>query len=176
MTNEIVDSGASDESRLLPKMKAGQLDEKNPVEHFQPDSEPMPAPRKPGEVDWAALSRLDRGMRRVTHDLWAERRRQEQKWGEQNHDFAWYQLILMEELGEANKEALEAEALADKCNKLQLSTGTTEAGEPNEALKEWRRLSELRSGHLKHFRVELVQTLAVLHAIVECGDRNRWFE
>lgn len=36
-----------------------------------------------------------------------ERKRQEQKWGEQNHNPAYWLMILGEEVGEANKAALE---------------------------------------------------------------------
>lgn len=134
--------------------------EKNPVTHFQPDSEFDP--QVLGQAQFDALARLDRGMRRVTHDLWAERRRQEAKWGEQNHDFGYYQGILMEELGEANKEWIEAEAFERKPMQVD--------GQFNPCQQ------ELAKHYRKNLRVELVQTLAVLHAMIECGDRNRWFQ
>lgn len=38
----------------------------------------------------------------------AERRRQDQKWGEQNHDYPVWRVILDEENGEASREWLEA--------------------------------------------------------------------
>ena len=37
----------------------------------------------------------------------AERGRQDEKWGEQNHDFPMYLTILMEEIGEASQAWLE---------------------------------------------------------------------
>lgn len=43
----------------------------------------------------------------------AERTRQDSKWGEQNHAPAFYLMILGEEVGEANKAALEAYFLKD---------------------------------------------------------------
>lgn len=44
----------------------------------------------------------------VLKEVLEERYRQEQKWGEQNHSPAEYLMILGEEVGEANKAALEA--------------------------------------------------------------------
>lgn len=41
-------------------------------------------------------------------DVIAERKRQDAKWGEQNHDPFLYLTILMEEVGEASQAALEA--------------------------------------------------------------------
>ena len=41
-------------------------------------------------------------------DVMAERMRQDDKWGEQNHDPFVYLSILMEEVGEMSKAALEA--------------------------------------------------------------------
>ena len=38
-----------------------------------------------------------------------ERKRQEQKWGEQNHDPVWWSVILGEEKGEVDKAVLEVE-------------------------------------------------------------------
>lgn len=43
----------------------------------------------------------------VLKEVLEERYRQEQKWGEQNHGPAEYLMILGEEVGEANKAALE---------------------------------------------------------------------
>ena len=44
----------------------------------------------------------------VLIEVLEERKRQEQKWGELNHTPAYYLMILGEEVGEANKAALEA--------------------------------------------------------------------
>lgn len=43
----------------------------------------------------------------VLGDVYDERVRQDARWGEQNHDPAWYGMILMEEVGEYAKAALE---------------------------------------------------------------------
>jgi len=37
---------------------------------------------------------------RVMREIQAERQRQDEKWGEQNHDDTWWLAILMEEVGE----------------------------------------------------------------------------
>jgi NTP pyrophosphatase (non-canonical NTP hydrolase) len=50
---------------------------------------------------------------RLVDELAAERVRQDSKWGEQNHAPAFYLMILGEEVGEANKAALEAYFLHD---------------------------------------------------------------
>lgn len=41
-------------------------------------------------------------------DAWTERRRQDKRWGQQDHAPAFWMLILGEEFGEAQKAALEA--------------------------------------------------------------------
>jgi len=43
----------------------------------------------------------------VLVDVLFERRKQDEKWGEQNHDPAWYLAILGEEFGEACQAALQ---------------------------------------------------------------------
>lgn len=77
-------------------------------------------------------------------DVIQERVRQEQKWGQQNHDMFLYLTILGEEYGETCKAALES------------------------------RFSESREKALKELREEAVQTAAVALAIVECLDRKKW--
>ena len=49
--------------------------------------------------------KLDRAywMEHVIRDIRAERARQEEKWGEQNHDFPTWNVILMEEVGKHRK-------------------------------------------------------------------------
>ena len=43
----------------------------------------------------------------ITNLILAERKRQDEKWGEQNHDIYKWLAILGEEVGEANKAALD---------------------------------------------------------------------
>lgn len=81
----------------------------------------------------------------VLEEVGGERRRQEQKWGQQNHAPAPYLAILAEEFGEVSKEVVEA------------TFAKTEVA---------------RSCRLEKLRVELVQTAAVAVAMVECLDRH----
>lgn len=76
-----------------------------------------------------------------------ERQRQDAKWGQQNHDPFKYLAILGEEVGEANKAALESFSF------------------PVEA---WDHSA------LRHYREELVQIAAVTKAMIECLDRDTW--
>ncbi len=47
-------------------------------------------------------------MEIIVDEIKAERRRQDEKWGEQNHNPEWWMVILMEEVGEASETILEA--------------------------------------------------------------------
>jgi len=83
----------------------------------------------------------------VSKEIICEREAQETKWGEQNHDFPTWLAILMEEVGEASKAYLHA---TDKAEKFYMPA--------------------------IEIRKELVQVAAVAQAIIECGDRNDWWE
>ena len=85
----------------------------------------------------------------VLTEVGKERIRQEEKWGEQNHDPFTYLAILGEEVGESNQAALEA----------KFSNKT-------EATWDYKQLL--------NYREELIQVAAVAVAMVECLDRNRW--
>lgn len=74
-----------------------------------------------------------------------ERKLQDAKWGEQNHEPADWMLILGEEFGEVCKAALEAKFNGDK----------------------------LPDACLSEYRMELVQTAAVAVAAIEALDRAR---
>ena len=71
-----------------------------------------------------------------------ERIAQDQKWGVQNHSPADWITILVEEVGEASKEALE----------FKFGPSPAES--------------------LKRYKTELIQVAAVAVAMVECLDRN----
>ena len=81
-------------------------------------------------------------MTRVLSEVMGERLRQEDKWGQQNHDPFTYLAILGEEFGEACQAAVQATMEPDK--------NTT-----------W-----------DDYRDELIQIAAVAVAMVECLDRN----
>ena len=86
----------------------------------------------------------------VYRDIVEERRRQDAKWGEQNHDpFCWL-TVLMEEVGEAAQAAL-AMRFDDEAPGDAPAYGAAA------------------------YRAELVQVAAVALAMVECLDRNTWW-
>lgn len=83
---------------------------------------------------------------RIFRAIEAERERQDDKFGEQNHDpFKWL-AILGEEVGEANKAALEAE--------FALHKGFD------------------GSGNFENYIKELIQIAAVAVSMIECFQRN----
>lgn len=91
----------------------------------------------------------------VFNEIWQERKRQNEKWGEQNHHpFIWLS-ILGEEVGECHEACLEVEF----------------GGKPEQRpLEEWK---QLRLEEWKQLRKELIQVAAVAEAIVESLDRNQ---
>jgi hypothetical protein len=100
-------------------------------------------------------------FRKIIADITTERSRQDVKWGEQNHDFPSWLPILMEELGEANRSFLKgmfAEVEAQ---------GAMREGRPVDLTKP--------AAHLRNFRKEMIETAAVVLAMIECGDRNSWW-
>ncbi len=84
-------------------------------------------------------------MRQALIDMLEERARQDQKWGEQNHDPFTYLTILMEEVGEFSHDA------------LALRFGASQG-----------------KATLETLRTEAVQVAAVALAMVECLDRAKW--
>jgi hypothetical protein len=83
----------------------------------------------------------------VLREVAAERKRQDELWGEQNHDPLKYLVILNEEVGEANKAI---------CDSLDFATGFI-----------------FQKG-ITEYRKELVQVAAVAVAMIECVDRKEW--
>lgn len=77
-----------------------------------------------------------------------ERAKQDEKWGEQNHDPFAYLAILGEEVGEANKAAVDAATWKINCT--------------------------VKFGGLGDYRKELIQVAAVAIAMIECLDRDKW--
>lgn len=85
------------------------------------------------------------------NDVLAERRRQDEKWGEQNHDPFVYLTVLMEEVGELAQAALH----------LRYPKGGATTSNAFYAAQ-------------AHLREEAVQTAAVALAMIECLDRGLW--
>lgn len=98
---------------------------------------------------------------KVLKEISDERENQELKWGEQNHSPAEWLMILGEEVGEANKAALQSHfnyplpgegfALDDLCSSTE------------------RRQSRWNS----EYRKELIQVAAVAVAMIESFDRSQ---
>lgn len=84
---------------------------------------------------------------KVLIEVLQERKRQNQKFKEQNHSPMEWVAILGEEFGEVSKAAVEAHF-----------TGYDSTGNWDE------------------YRMELVQVAAVAVAMIECLDRSRWLE
>lgn len=82
-----------------------------------------------------------------------ERRRQDAKWGEQNHSPIEWSAILTEEVGEVAKEALELHF-------AQLQN----AGKSEDWYAE----------KLAAYRKEVIQVAAVALAMAESLERNKW--
>ena len=85
------------------------------------------------------------GKSKALVDIEKERARQDQMWGEQNHNPSDWLAILMEEVGEAAKIIVE------------------------------RRFDHANTDDdYEDLRDELVQTAAVAVAMIECLDRGKW--
>lgn len=100
-------------------------------------------------------------FRKILTDIARERSRQDMKWGEQNHDFPSWLPILNEEMGEASRAFLKLTFAAIEAE------GARREGKPVDATP----ARELAA----NFRKELIESAAVLLAMLECGDRNNWF-
>ncbi len=82
-------------------------------------------------------------QKQIFKQIIAERQAQDKKWGEQNHNSFMWLSILMEEVGEVSKAALEAEHNQYKHTAL-----------------------------LGEYHNELIQVAAVAIAMIECVHRN----
>lgn len=84
----------------------------------------------------------------IAGEILDERRRQDKKWGEQNHGLCGWIAILTEEVGEAAREACDYELNNDP----------------------------IGENTLDRYREELIQVAAVAIAAIECLDRKRFQE
>jgi hypothetical protein len=89
---------------------------------------------------------------RVLEDIDDERRRQDAKWGEQNHDLTVWMTVLGEEFGETCHASLHYRAAAGRAENVE---GDTDP-----------------AAWLEKVRKEAIQTAAVAVAIVEFIDRG----
>lgn len=91
--------------------------------------------------------------------------RQNEKWGEQNHTMIEWQGILMEEVGEAAKEAVDFHFQNKKDNYLN----NPRFDSPESAIIAFQQLQETRK---VNYRNELIQIAAVVVQMINCLDRN----
>ena len=92
-------------------------------------------------------------MKSVIERVQAERRCQDEKWSEQNHNAVEWMAILTEEVGEASKEAVDFHFAND-----------TLANEKANYDAQWQRIERLK--------MELIQTAAVAISAVESIERQ----
>ena len=96
-------------------------------------------------------------MEKILNEIKAERKKQNEKWGEQNHKGIEWIAILSEEVGEASREIL------DHYFKNPVKNSEGEYVSPangDQALR------------LSRYREELIQVAAVAVQMIECLDRN----
>lgn len=97
-------------------------------------------------------------MEKILNEIKAERARQNNKWGEQNHSVIEWQAILSEEVGEAAREAVDyhfGNGLNSKDDSL------------SDDFK-----FEIQKQRLFNYRKELIEVAAVAVQMIECLDRN----
>ena len=94
----------------------------------------------------------------IYKEIKQERKSQNEKWGEQNHQPIEWIAILTEEVGEASKEAL------DYRFKNLVKRGVDKYHPDPED-------QQLR---LSRYREEMIQVAAVAVQMIECLDRNRF--
>lgn len=99
-------------------------------------------------------------MEYIFNSIRAERERQHNRWGEQNHNIAEWQGILMEEVVEAAKEAIDFHF---KCPYKDDTGEYQEISGDNDLVQKIR---------LLNYRNELIQVAAVAVQMIECLDRN----
>lgn len=88
---------------------------------------------------------------KITEELHTEKENQYKKWGKQNHTPIEWLAILMEEVGEVSKEALEHHFQKKNFSIID---------------KSW------NSEKLSNYRKELLQVGAVIISMIECLDEN----
>lgn len=91
----------------------------------------------------------------VFEDVVPERRKQFQKWGEQNRNPLEWLGILAEEFGEVSREAVD----------FYFENGTEFVVDDTKEM--------IQSERLSRYRAELVQVAAVAVQAIECLDRNK---
>lgn len=148
---------------------------------------PDPTPR-PGDSSYVPPQQLTPGgpvhggfrfydttpMERVLADVREERRRQVDKWGEQNHPIRW------PSHNRRDREMYEAQANAWKRINAERVRLANAAGATPDRNCSWDGIAfeelceALAEGDPAKVRAEAVQATAVLVAMIECIDRTGW--
>ena len=103
------------------------------------------------------------GFSKAIEEIVKERIKQNEKWGEQNHlPFEWMP-ILMEEVGEASKEAVDLFFNKPFRIKNPVDGETIHVIPSDELIEDTR---------MKAFRKEMIQVAAVAIQAIQCIDRN----
>lgn len=97
----------------------------------------------------------------ILEEIQEERKRQDDKWGEQNHTFTDFSPTTATAVANASRHY---------CDE-QFRNGT---GSWQYIIEEelYESLEQAALGNVKEFREELIQTAAVVVAMIECLDRN----
>jgi len=95
---------------------------------------------------------------KVLDEVMYERKKQNVKWGEQNHNLTDWIAILTEEVGEASKEAV----------KFRFRDGLKSLKNENRQIV----IDDIQETRLKNYRKELIQVAAVSVQMIESLDRG----
>lgn len=97
----------------------------------------------------------------IFEEIQKERNKQDEKWGEQNHPFTFTTAGAAKMIADMARSACDEAFAEGRGNwKLILKEEVQEA------------FAEAAAGNVKEFREELIQTAAVVVAMIECLDRN----
>jgi NTP pyrophosphatase (non-canonical NTP hydrolase) len=110
-----------------------------------------------GSMGWNKLHEKA-NQARIISRIQEERDAQDKKWGEQNHDFFVWLAILMEEVGEASKAALERKESEYESEMIQVAAVAVAA------------LECLQRGRIKE-ESELADSNYILRNIEDCSDK-----
>lgn len=106
-------------------------------------------------------------MNQILTEIAAERQRQDDKWGEQNHPM----LNAMMPHARADERSRIADTCRQSCDdNFQDGGGDWYAILMEEVAEAF---EQAALGNLENFRTEMIQVLAVATAMVECVDRNQ---
>lgn len=98
-------------------------------------------------------------MENILNEIKAERQKQNEKWGQQDHSPIEWIAILSEEVGEASREAVD----------FHFENGLENLKKQHQIIS----INEILKDRLSKYREELIQVAAVAVQMIESLDRNR---